>query len=155
MLTPFGWNRNAIGLMKHTLYTVWAPIVPFPGHVCHAVCNAGFNTRLRYLLPLFYLGFVFFFFFLQGTLGWLGWVLASVPWGRKGFSSFCLCVSFLSTGAQEEGVLNTSLFLHLPCSSLQPEVGTTWPLPSRALGNCVAVAGLNLSLSSLACQVFQ
>lgn len=149
MLTPFGWNRNAIGLMKHTLYTVWVPIVRFPGHVYHAVCNADFNTHLRYLLLLFSLGFTFFC-----RECWVGWCFSpSVPWGCKGFSSFYLCVSFLGAAAQEGSMLNASLLLHLPCTSLQPEVGTAWPLWSKGLGNWVAVAGLNPSRSSLGSQV--
>lgn len=135
--------------MKHTLYTVWVPIVRFPGHVYHTVCNADFSAHLRYLLPLFCLGFTFFC-----RECWVGWCFSpSVPWGCKGFSSFYLCVSFLGAVAQEGSMLNASLLIHLPCTSLQPEVGTAWPLRSKGLGNGVAVAGLNPSRSSLGSQV--
>lgn len=75
-------------------------------------------------------------------------VFALCPW--KGFSSLYLCVSFLATAAWEERMLNACLLIHLPCTSLQPEVGTA----KQGFGKFVAVANLNPWHSSMGSQVF-
>lgn len=129
----------------HSIYSM-SSIVRFPGHVYRAVCNADFNTRLRYLLPLFCLGF--YFCCRECWVGWGGFCPLSLEDARTFLPFTFVCPSWVQ---QHE---SASLLLHLPCTSLQPEVGTTWPLRSRDLGSWVSVASLNPSRSSLGSQVF-
>lgn len=100
------------------------------------------SVSLRYLLPLFSLvvvvwgflggwGFVLRWFF-QGIFGWLMF-FTHCPLRAQRLFFLLLSYIFLRYSSMTRG--HAECFL-LPCTFLQPKVGTTWPLWSRGLGSC-------------------